>query len=98
MNVFADNGGAGIHYVWHSHNNLANQCRMELSEKLDIVNLPPDAQAYWVDIEKDDGTDENIADLLVKGELKAPDKPGAYCLIVKADGFIHTLFVVVEKQ
>ena len=96
MHVFADNG-AGIHYVWRSHNNLVNECGAKTSEKIDIMNLPPDAQIYWADIERDDGTDEGVADLLVKGDLQAPDKPGAYCLIVKADGYIHTLFVVVEK-
>ena len=68
MNAFVDDGEAGIRYVWCSHNNLANQCGMEPSEKLDIENLPPDAEVFWVDIEKDDGTDGNIADLLVKGE------------------------------
>lgn len=95
MHAFAS-GGAGIQYVWRSHNNLVNQCYAATSETIMIDNLPPGAQIYWVDIERDDGTDEGVAELLVKGDLQTPDKPGAYCLIVKADGYFHTLFVVVE--
>jgi hypothetical protein len=97
MHAFTDDGSAGIQYVWRSHNNLNNGCAVKSTQKIEIDNLPPDAEVYWVDIERDDGTDENIADLLVRGDLQTPDKPGVYCLIVKADGMIHTLFVEVAQ-
>jgi len=95
LHVFIDDGREGIQYVWRSHNNLVNQCEANPSQNIKIDNLPPDASIYWVNIEDDTGTDENINKILKEGSLQTPDKPGAYCLIIKSDKLIHTLFIEV---
>lgn len=98
MHAFADDGGAGIQYVWRSHNNLVNQGFAVPAQEIFIKNLPSDAQIYWVDIERDDGKDESIGELMERGGLLTPDEAGVYCLLVKANGFIHTLFINVEES
>lgn len=96
MNVFAEDSSAGIQYVWRGHNNLWNEMETGPAESLAIDNLPDDAEVYWVNIEEDDGGSLGGKELLVKGDLQTPKTPGAYCLLVKAEGLIYTRFVVIK--
>lgn len=97
MNFFVDDPQAGWQYLWRGHNNLWNQCSGKNLE-ISVNNLPENAQIYWVDIEKDDGSGNNISGLLVKGSLQPPKDPGSYCLIIRTGNLLYTMFVVVEQQ
>jgi hypothetical protein len=97
MNFFVDDPQAGWQYLWRGNNNLWNGFQGKKPE-ISIDNLPVNAEIYWVDIEKDDGSGNDISDLIVKGNLQPPKDPGSYCLIIKTGGFLYTTFVVVEHR